>query len=264
MTSIANSGTGQPSASAARLAAAVAQLSPQSRALLRARVDASLAHHDARHRFELLYPDSGPLRRELYAKHLQFFAAGRAHGERALIGANRSGKTTAAAFEVTAHLTGRYPDWWPGARFNRPITCWASGIDAKSVREVIQVALFGEEGKLGTGMLPSDTIKSTTRRSGVAGAFDTALIQHATGMPSRIVLKSYDQGRPSFQGSKIDLGWADEEPPADVYSEFLTRLMSTVPGEPSGRLLATFTPLLGLSEVVLGYLPGGKPEESKA
>ena len=33
----------------------------------------------ARNRLTSLYPDEGPLRRELYPKHLQFFAAGRVH-----------------------------------------------------------------------------------------------------------------------------------------------------------------------------------------
>jgi phage terminase large subunit-like protein len=241
---------------------ALRQLPPEQLALLRTRVDAGLAHHDAHHRFANLYPDHGPLQRELYAKHLQFFAAGRENMERGLIGANRSGKSTAAAYEVTAHMTGRYPTWWPGYRFDRPVVAWVAGVDGKSVRETVQIGLFGEEGKRGTGMIPGDAIVSTTRRSGVSGAIDTALIRHTTGSTSRLVFKSYDQGRESFQGSKIDIGWADEEPPADVYSEFLTRLMSTVPGESSGLMLATFTPLLGLSQVVLGFLPTGKPEET--
>jgi len=52
---------------------------------------------------------------------------------------------------------------------------------------------------------------------------------------------------------------ADEEPPIGIYSEFLTRTMATVPGEKNGLLMNTFTPLKGLSGVVLLFLPGGKP-----
>src|SRR4030095_5407433 len=60
-----------------------------------------------------LYPDEGPLRRELYAKHLQFFAAGIAHQERAAIAANRVGKSLGiGGYEVRLHLTGLYPEWW--------------------------------------------------------------------------------------------------------------------------------------------------------
>ncbi len=38
------------------------------------------------------YPDTGPLRRELYSKHMAFFAAGREYQERAMVAANRIGK----------------------------------------------------------------------------------------------------------------------------------------------------------------------------
>ena len=40
-----------------------------------------------------VYPDEGPLRRELYPKHIAFFKAGATHMERAAIAANRVGKT---------------------------------------------------------------------------------------------------------------------------------------------------------------------------
>jgi hypothetical protein len=48
---------------------------------------------DAENRLLLVYPDDGPLRRELYPKHAEFFAAGAAHDERAFIGGNRTGKS---------------------------------------------------------------------------------------------------------------------------------------------------------------------------
>src|SRR5688572_4684804 len=66
------------------------------------------------------YPEAGPLRRELYSKHMEFFTAGLTHLERGAIAANRSGKTTMNAYETALHLTGLYPDWWPGRRFNHP------------------------------------------------------------------------------------------------------------------------------------------------
>ena len=47
---------------------------------------------------------------------------------------------------------------------------------------------------------------------------------------------------------------ADEEPPMDVYSECLLRLMTT-----NGLMLCTFTPLLGLSDVALMFLPNLAP-----
>ena len=39
------------------------------------------------------YPSDGPLRRELYRKHLAFFAAGARYPQRMMMAANRVGKT---------------------------------------------------------------------------------------------------------------------------------------------------------------------------
>ena len=43
--------------------------------------------------------------------------------------------------------------------------------------------------------------------------------------------------------------WFDEEPPLDVYVEGLTRTNAT-----GGITIVTFTPLLGMSEVVMLFL----------
>jgi phage terminase large subunit-like protein len=251
--------TPQHAEEARRLVEQLQKMSPESRTTLLARLKANLARMDAGRRFELMYPDRGPLRRELYKKHIDFFNASATHSELALVAANRVGKTTAASYAMCAHLTGRYPSFWKGRRFDRPITGWCAGVDAKSARESVQAALFGEPGRQGQGMLPAEVIESTTARAGVSGAIDTAIIRHVSGGRSRLVIKSYDAGRESFQGAKIDVGWCDEEPPAAVFSEFLTRLLSTAPDEPSGLMMLTFTPLLGLSDVVLSFMPGGKP-----
>src|SRR5271166_3119159 len=81
----------------------------------------------ARRKLLTYYPDHGPLRRELYPKHMEFFEAGATHRERLMCAANRVGKTEGVGgFETTLHLTGRYPDWWKGRRFNRPVRAWAA------------------------------------------------------------------------------------------------------------------------------------------
>lgn len=51
--------------------------------------------------FVTLFPDFGPLGREFYQKHLEFFAAGTQYKERLFMAANRVGKTVAGAFEAT-------------------------------------------------------------------------------------------------------------------------------------------------------------------
>jgi phage terminase large subunit-like protein len=204
------------------------------------------------------YPESGPLRRELYPKHMEFFRAGAVHNERALIGGNRVGKSAGAGgYEMTLHLTGRYMDWWPGRRFDRPITGWACGEDAKAVRDTIQKIMLGAPNARGTGLIPAVDLGRVTPRSNVSDAVDTAYIKHASGGWSVLTFKSYDQGRESYQGATVDVVWFDEEPPLAIYTEGHTRTMATVPGERSGIVVCTFTPLLGMSETVLAYLPGG-------
>ena len=205
-----------------------------------------------------LYPDTGPLRRELYKKHMEFFSASSIHQEVCFMAANRVGKTLAGCYALTCHLLNWYAPWWPGIRFSRPITVWAAGEDTKAVRDSLQVTLFGQPGALGTGTIPKKYILNTTARSGVPEAVDSASIKCENGGVSRLTLKSYDQGRESYQGAKIDVMLFDEEPPIEIYSEGLTRTLSTTPGERSGIVLCTFTPLKGLSAVALSFMPGGQ------
>lgn len=204
-----------------------------------------------------LYPEKGALRRGLYAKHLQFFSAGSEHMERACIAANRVGKTWGiGGYETTLHLTGEYPDWWDGRRFDGPIDAWAAGDTSETTRDIVQLALFGQLGQLGTGLIPAaNIIGEPTKRAGVAGAIDTGRIKHKSGGISYLGLKSYDQGRKKFQGTAKHVIWLDEEPPEDVYDESLLRLMTT-----KGLMVCTFTPLSGLSKVALRFLPHMAPE----
>ena len=209
-----------------------------------------------RNRMRRFYPDSGPLRRELYPKHLAFFRAGAEHRERLFLAANRVGKTEGCgAYELTCHLTGLYPHWWEGRRFTRSIRAIAAGDTAKTVREIVQVKLLGLPGQLGTGMIPADRIVHTTAKAGVADAIDTVWVRHESGGRSLLVLKSYDQRREAFQGTEQDVIWLDEEPPLDIYTECLLRTMTT-----GGLVMVTFTPLQGLSDVVLSFLPDGDLE----
>ncbi|MGH8605701.1 MAG: terminase large subunit domain-containing protein [Gammaproteobacteria bacterium] len=209
---------------------------------------------ERRNKFHAMYPDLGPLSRVNYPKHLDFFAVGAQHKEVAFVAANRVGKSICVCYELTCHLTGLYKSWWPGRRFDRPVIAWIAGEDTKAVRESLQPLLFGPPGALGTGLIPGDMIADTTARSGVPEAIDTASINHLDGGMSRLVLKSYDQGRESFQASQVDVMVFDEEPPMDIFTEGLTRTMSTVPGELGGIVRCSFTPLRGGTDVVLRFL----------
>lgn len=58
-----------------------------------------------------------------YAKQLEFHND--KSRERLLMAGNQLGKTFCGAADTSIHLTGRYPDWWDGVRFERPIRMWA-------------------------------------------------------------------------------------------------------------------------------------------
>ena len=214
-----------------------------------------------------LYPETGPLRRELYAKHMAFFRGGSKYMERCMMAANRIGKTWGVGgYETTLHLTGKYPEWWDGRRFKEPISAWVAGDTRTTTRDIVQTALLGVggdagAGELGAGLIPGELIVGKpTPMQGVPGGIDTVAVRHVSGGVSTLGFKSYDQGRRTFQGTRKQLVWLDEEPPIEVYEEAMLRLTATVPGEENGLMLCTFTPLLGLSKVALKFLPELAPQ----
>ena len=215
-----------------------------------------LQRRTERRKITTYYPDSGPLRRELYSKHVQFFEAGTVSKVRLAMCANRVGKTEGmGGCETTYHLTGRYPDWWTGHRFSKPPVAWIAGETSKDVRDSIQFKLLGRPGQEGTGLIPGDLIKRRTAKTGIPDAVDTFYVQHVNGTSS-CTFKGYEQGRESFQAADVDWMWFDEEPPLDVFIEGLTRTTTT-----RGKVIITFTPLKGMSETVLHLLPGGTIQE---
>jgi phage terminase large subunit-like protein len=210
----------------------------------------------ARSRIKSLYPDEGPYRRDLYTKHLEFFAAGDEFNERALLGGNRSGKTLAGAYETTCHLTGKYPRWWRGKRFEEPVDAWCAGDTARTVRDILQKELLGPPGDSaaeGTGMIPGDLIIDTSVKHGLSDCVEAVRVKHAGGN-SVLHFKSYDQGRQAFQGTSQAVIWLDEECPIEIYTECLLRTMTT-----DGIVYLTATPLLGLTDLMLSFLPELQP-----
>lgn len=212
----------------------------------------------AQNKLSTFYPETGPLRRELYGKAMEFFAAGATHRQRCALMPNRSGKTEGmGGYELTLHLTGRYPPWWKGRRFRKPVRAWACGKTVEKTRDVLQVKLLGPADAMGTGLIPGDAISRVTRAPGVSEAMNTVYVKHASGAgASRLVFKSYDQGRRAYEGEEQEVIWFDEEPPLDIHTEGLLRTMTT-----DGIVMDTFTPLLGMSETVMYYLEDGSFEK---
>jgi phage terminase large subunit-like protein len=212
----------------------------------------------SRRKLSSYYPETGPLRRELYPKHMEFFEAGANHRQRCALAANRIGKSEGmGGYELTLHLTGRYPAWWKGRRFDRPIRAWACGKNAETVREILQLKLLGPANAQGTGLIPGDDLARVTRAAGVAESADTVYVRHVSGGESMLMFKSYEQGRRAFEGTEQDVIWLDEEPPIDIFTECLIRTMTT-----RGIVMCTFTPLLGMSQTVMHFLEGGDLERA--
>ena len=201
------------------------------------------------------YADTNLLKRyKPYQKQREFHASGKHYRERCLIAANQVGKTWCAGAEVSMHLTGQYPDWWNGMRMSKGNKWWVAGVTGESTRDNPQRILLGQKRNYGTGMIPADCIKDVQLARGTPDLVDSVVVQHITGQESYLWFKSYEKGREKWQGETLDGIWDDEEPPMDIYTEGLTRLNVT-----RGPVLLTFTPLLGMSEVVRRFL---QPEEA--
>lgn len=178
---------------------------------------------------------------------------------------HNTGKTFSGGYELCCHLTGIYPEWWVGKRFERPIRAWAAGKTSETTRDIIQTALLGPtktvmgyKGFAGTGLMPGRSIGGCTWKQGVSDLADIVRIKHEpTGLWSRLGFKSYNQGRDSFEGTAQHVILLDEEPPEDVYGECLIRTATT-----RGIIMLTFTPLEGVSKVVLEFMPKNeRPED---
>ena len=195
-----------------------------------------------------------------YPKQQDFFVLGATKRERLFMAGNQLGKTFGGGVEVAMHLTGRYPDWWKGRRWDRAVRGWAAGESSLLVRDVQQKLLCGEPGvesEFGTGAIPKELfVDKPSLARGVTDAYDTIQVRHKSGGISILRFKSYEQGRTKFQGETIDFFWGDEEPPLEIYSEMLTRITAT-----KGMGFITFTPLKGMSSVVLRFL--NEPNESR-
>lgn len=201
-----------------------------------------------------------------YARQQEFHDLSLTLRERLLMAGNQNGKTYCGGAEVAFHLTGRYPDWWLGRRWSRPVRGWVAGVTGESTRDNPQRILLGavvdiKTHGVGRGLIPQDCLdrsKMTTAR-GVGDLFDTVLVKHFTEGVfdgwSEMKFKSYERGREKWQGESLDFIWYDEEPDEEIYSEGLARIIAT-----NGMVFVTFTPLQGKSKVVSRYMDEPSPD----
>lgn len=207
---------------------------------------------DRRNKIWKYFPDEGPLRRELYPRHMDFIRATATDDEVMFMAGNKVGKSLIGAYCATVWATGRYPDWWEGRVFENPTLGWIANKSAKDVRDINEAELLRSPetaDQTGMGMIPGHLIQKLTPKPGVPGGFEFILVKHVSGGISTMVSKSYDQGRTAFQGRNIDFAWNDEEIDRDTYDEENMRVMVT-----RGLLITTYTPILGLTPMTVWFM----------
>ena len=187
-----------------------------------------------------------------YGWQREFITASHAHQQLLAMTGNRCGKTYTGAFIMAAHLTGLYPEWWAGKRWDRPIAAWAAGISTDTTRDILQSELLGswsDPEKYGMGMIPKEHILDTVNKPGVPGAVQAVLVKHVSGGVSSLVFKSYEMSQDKFMGTAIDLIWLDEECPKSIFTQCITRTATT-----GGITYLTFTPESGMTELVGNFI----------
>jgi len=101
---------------------------------------------------------------------LRFFHDTANSSRRGILAANRIGKTVSTCYETAMHLTGQYPEWWRGKRFNKPVNVMVAGEGWTQVALVLQKELLGTNdikitNDIGTGAIPRDAIVFDTMRA---------------------------------------------------------------------------------------------------
>lgn len=231
-----------------------------------AAVDA-LATKQKYHKAETYFPDTGKLSRDKYPEQMRLMKAGKKHKLRALVGGNGSGKSLWNALETYFHASGKYPAWWDGHRFTKPIRAWMCSITGEQIRDGIQAHMLGGIGdeEIGSGIIAREDLLDDKgkimawSKAGIANCIATIQIRHYTRGVfdgySTIDFKPYSQGWAAFQGATVDWISFDEEPEdPKVTAEAMARLRPK-DGGAMGHFLATFTPTHGYTSTFESFVP---------
>lgn len=178
---------------------------------------------------------------------------------RGLIAANRIGKSDVGTYELSIHLTGRYPDDWSGYRFSGPLDALALGVDLATISkpDQLQEKLLGKLEDRGTGFIPKEAIVEIKNKIGMGqGVAETVRVQHydADGKPdgiSRLLFGSYSQGQDVLMGLSLQFILIDECPTDDAILPQCIKRTWSFKGD--ARVLCTFTPEKGINRTVSSF-----------
>jgi len=151
---------------------------------------------------------------------------------RAMFGANRSGKTTAGCVEFLWHMTRMYPDWYPQEM-------------RMSTSKTIKGRIFAKDFQKGVGEVILPTIAEWLDDT-VGGPFVAKKIRNPIGIPVKWIFKNgnqfdiltYEMSTEQCEGWKGDVAWFDEPPPREKFIATKRGLVDN-----NGRCWLTLTPL---------------------
>jgi len=175
--------------------------------------------------------------------------------ESCLCAANQIGKTRVGTTMDAYHLTGEYPEDYPGYKFDFAPKCWCLGYSMEKTRDLLQNELFGEFSP-GTGfeggLIPKEKILSHESAQGTVNAMRTVRVKHKKGT-AVVQFWSYTQGQHAIMGDLVDWVHVDEEPrDQTIRPQILTRTINGDRGK-GGRVIYTFTPENGRTELVIQF-----------
>ena len=168
--------------------------------------------------------------------------------------ANKIGKTYAVCAEDAIDLTGRYPPWWEGYKYDHPVKLVCGGINNDKTRDLLQAALCGDPAlkseTLGTGWIPKECIGKVSLKRGVTDAFIHVKVKHSTEGKfdgwSNLTFQSYESGKEAWMGDDIHIFHLDEEPPKDILDQALRGCIAS-----GGHIRLSYTPENGKTDVVI-------------
>jgi phage terminase large subunit-like protein len=169
-----------------------------------------------------------------------------------ILGGNRSSKSEFAAKRMAqaflgADLSGNAPEWVKERCDNRGIRIWClHTTHMTSVSSQQNVFYKYLPSELKSAQRSKHTQVSWTQKNGFSD--NTAVYNK-----NQIWFLNYSQDIKVVEGAEVDYVWCDELVPSDWLDTLRYRLVTR-----NGKLLVTFTPLLGYSQVVKSYVSTSK------
>lgn len=187
-----------------------------------------------------------------YPYQLNWIEASKTYRQRYLSAANRIGKTYSACMELAIHITGLYPEWWNGRKFDfkEPATFWAIGVSQDALASSLYKNLLGVTDcrnltDLGSGTIPRDNINIFSLVKDGARCIQLR-VKHVNGHENVLQFFASTQDESVFMGASVDYVLMDEQFPneTELFAQCFTRTATT-----RGMVSVTATPEKGQTQL---------------